>query len=51
MESLPDWLKIAGLIIGVPIYGYIIIRITTSAIVRSYYEIKLEFQRKGKETA
>ena len=49
MDNLPDWLKTAGVLIGVPVYGYIIIRIVTSAIVRSYYEIKYEFQRKGKE--
>jgi hypothetical protein len=51
MDNLPDWLKIAGLLIGIPVYGYILIRITVSGIVRSYYEIKLEFQRKEKETA
>ena len=49
MDNLPDWLKIASLLIGIPVYGYILIRIATSGIVRSYYEIKLEFQRKGME--
>jgi hypothetical protein len=50
MDNLPDWVKTAGLLLGLPLYGYILIRITVSGIVRSYYEIKYEFQRKGKET-
>ena len=49
MGNLPDWLKTAGLLIGVPVYLYILLRWMTSAIVRSYFEIKQEFQSINKK--
>ena len=49
MYNLPDWLKIAGVVIGIPVYLYILLRWMTSAIVRSYFEIKQEFQSINKK--
>jgi ACR3 family arsenite efflux pump ArsB len=43
MMSLSDTTKIAILIFAVPLYAYFIVRWITSAIVRSYFEIKWEF--------
>jgi len=41
--SLSETAKIAILIFAVPLYAYFIVRWITSAIVRSYFEIKWEF--------
>ena len=43
MMSLSDTTKTAILIFAVHIYAYFIVRWITSAIVRSYFEIKWEF--------
>lgn len=44
MDQIPDWVKIAGLIIGVPLYLFLIARWVTLGIARSVYEIKREFK-------
>jgi hypothetical protein len=36
-------------VIGIPVYLYILLRWMTSAIVRSYFEIKQEFQSINKK--
>lgn len=38
-------------VIGIPVYIYVIVRITTSAVFRSYFEIKREFSNPKKEAA
>ena len=45
MEQLPDMAKMLGVIIGLPVYLYLLVRILTSAIVRSYYETKQTFNK------
>lgn len=41
--ELNDTMKVAAWLIGGPVYLYFIVRWMTSAIVRSYFEIKIEF--------
>jgi len=38
-----ETLKVVALLIGGPIYLYFLVRWMTSAIVRSYFEVKIEF--------
>jgi len=44
MVNLPDWIKMVLVFIGGPLYGYFLLRWMVSAVVRSYFEIKREFQ-------
>lgn len=44
-----DYVLIVGAIIGVPVYLYVIVRILTSGIFRSYYEVKNEHLNKNKK--
>jgi hypothetical protein len=44
MEQIPEWVKTAGLIIGVPLYLFLIARWVSMAIFRSYFETKQEFK-------
>jgi hypothetical protein len=45
MEHLPNWVQAASYLIGIPVYGYFLFRWLTSAVVRTYFEIKREFQQ------
>jgi len=44
MDQIPDWIKMAGLIIGVPLYLFLIARWISLAVFRSFFEIKREFK-------
>jgi hypothetical protein len=45
MDQIPEWIKIPALIIGIPAYLFLIARWVTQAIVRSYFEVKTEFDK------
>jgi hypothetical protein len=49
VDNIPDWIKIAGLIVGLPIYLYALVRWITSGAARSYFEVKQEFQPQTKK--
>jgi hypothetical protein len=42
---MAEWVKIAALLIGLPVYLYVIVRILSSAVARSIYEVKQEFEK------
>jgi hypothetical protein len=42
---MADYLTAAIVLIGVPVYFYFIVRILTSGIIRSYFEVKKEFNK------
>ena len=44
MDQIPDIIKLLGGLIGLPVYLYLLVRILTSAAVRSYYEVKESFK-------
>ena len=44
MDNIPEWVKFAGIVFGGPLYFYFIVRWFSSAITRSIYEVKREFQ-------
>lgn len=46
MGQIPDWIVLIGMIFGLPIYVYLLIRAYTSAITRSICEVILEFKKK-----
>jgi hypothetical protein len=39
-DNLPDVAKLIVLLMGVPVYGYFIVRWWSSAILRSYFEVR-----------
>jgi len=47
---MSEYLLAMIVVAGVPMYMYLLVRILTSAIVRSYFEIKQEFSKKKEVT-